>query len=120
MRGMLFAGSAREGHAGTLLLLQQQQQQQGLAAGKVSGAGGLWEPTSVLDHRHSPSPSPPTSASTLSSPLGAATAGVAALAGANAKNVSPPPPAAAWPGGAAAEEAAVGRGRQGGVAAHAA
>ena len=38
MRGMLFAGSAREGHAGTLLLLQlQQQQQQGLAAGKVSG-----------------------------------------------------------------------------------
>ncbi|KAG2539481.1 scarecrow-like protein 6 [Panicum virgatum] len=107
MRGMLFAGSAREGHAGTLLLLQQQQQQ-GLAAGKVSGVGGLWEPTSVLDQRHSPSPSPPTSASTLSSPLGAATAGVAALAGANAKNVSPPPQAAAWPGGAAAEEAAVG------------
>ncbi|TVU01611.1 hypothetical protein EJB05_52914, partial [Eragrostis curvula] len=106
MRGMLFAGSTREGHAGTLLQLQQQQQ--GLAAGKVSGAGGLWEPTSVLDHRHSPSPSPPTSASTLSSPLGAATAGVAALAGPNAKNVSPPPVAGAWPGGAAAEEAAAG------------
>ncbi|XP_062205905.1 scarecrow-like protein 6 [Phragmites australis] len=105
MRGMPFAGSAREGHAGTLLLLQQQQ---GLAAGKVFGAGGLWEPTSVLDHRPSPSPSPPTSASTLSSPLGAATAGVAALAGSNAKNISPPPVAAAWPGGAAAEEAAAG------------
>ncbi|OEL28834.1 Scarecrow-like protein 6 [Dichanthelium oligosanthes] len=106
---MPFAGSAREGHAGTLLqLLQQQQQHQGLAAGKVSGAGGLWEPTSVLDHRHSPSPSPPNSVSTLSSPLGAATAGVAALAGASAKNVSPPPPAAAWPGGAAGEDAAAG------------
>ncbi|XP_062201303.1 scarecrow-like protein 6 [Phragmites australis] len=103
MRGMPFAGSARQGDAGTLLLLQQQQ---GLTAGKVSGTGGLWEPTSVLDHRHSPSPSPPTSTSTLSSPLGAATAGVAALAGANAKNVSPPPVAAAWPGGAAGEEAA--------------
>ncbi|CAD6211995.1 unnamed protein product [Miscanthus lutarioriparius] len=101
---MLFAGSAREGHAGTLL----QQQRQGLAAGKVSGAGDLWEPTSVLDHRHSPSPSPPTSVSTLSSPLGAATAGVAALAGANAKNVSPPPVAAAWPGGGAGEEAVAG------------
>ncbi|EER91968.1 hypothetical protein BDA96_01G325800 [Sorghum bicolor] len=106
MRGMLFAGSAREGHAGTLL--QQQQQRQGLAAGKVSGAGDLWEPTSVLDHRHSPSPSPPTSVSTLSSPLGAATAGVAALAGANAKNVSPPPVAAAWPGGGPGEEAVAG------------
>jgi hypothetical protein len=63
----------------------------------------------VLDHRHSPSPSPPTSASTLSSPLGTATAGVAALAlaGPNAKNhVSPPPPVAAgaWPGGKAAVE----------------
>lgn len=102
---MPLAGSAREGHAGTLLLLHQQQ---GLAAGKVSTACGLWEPNSVLDHRHSPSPSPPTSASTLSSPLGAATAGVAALAGANAKNVSPPPAAAAWPGGAAGEEAAAG------------
>jgi hypothetical protein len=58
----------------------------------------------VLDHRHSPSP--PTSASTLSSPLGTTTAGVAALAGPNAKNhVSPPPAAAgAWPGGAAAVE----------------
>ncbi|XP_004983723.1 scarecrow-like protein 6 isoform X1 [Setaria italica] len=108
MRGMPFAGSAREGHAGTLLLLQQQQQQQGLAAGKFSVAAGLWEPTSVLDHRHSPSPSPPNSASTLSSPLGAATAGVAALAGANAKNVSPPPQAAAWPGGAPGEDAAAG------------
>ncbi|WVZ57572.1 hypothetical protein U9M48_007941 [Paspalum notatum var. saurae] len=107
MRGMPFAGSAREGHAGTQLLLLQQ----GLAAGKVSGAAaGFWEPTSVLDHRHSPSRSPPTSASTLSSPLGAATAaGVATLAGANAKNnVSPPPlpAAAAWPGGVAGEEAA--------------
>lgn len=89
MRGMLFAGSAREGHAGTLLQLQHQRQ--GLAAGKLSGAGDLWEPTSVLDRRHSPSPSPPTSVPTLSSPLGAATAGVAALAGANAKNVSPLP-----------------------------
>ncbi|KAL6642733.1 hypothetical protein ACP70R_020914 [Stipagrostis hirtigluma subsp. patula] len=107
MRGMPFAGSAGEGHAGTLLL--QLQHQQGLAAGKVSGAGGLWEPTSVLDHRHSPSPSPPTSASTLSSPLGAATAGVAALAGANTKNVSPPPqPPAAWQGGGVGEEAAAG------------
>ncbi|KAJ1296338.1 hypothetical protein BS78_01G292900 [Paspalum vaginatum] len=103
MRGMPFAGSAREGHAGTLQLLQQ-----GLAAGKLSGACGFWEPTSVLDHRHSPSPSPPAPAYTLSSPLGAATAGVAALAGANAKNVSPPPvaAAAAWPGGAAGVEAA--------------
>ncbi|CAN6324623.1 unnamed protein product [Urochloa humidicola] len=107
MRGMPFAGSAREGHAGTLLLLQQQQQ--GLTAGKLSVAGGLWEPTSVLDHRHSPSPSPPNSASTLSSPLGAATAGVAALAGANAKNVSPPPQAAAWPGG---EDASAGGGKE--------
>ncbi|KAL6906430.1 hypothetical protein ACP4OV_004031 [Aristida adscensionis] len=107
MRGMPFAGSAGEGHAGTLLQLLQHHQQQGLAAGKVSG--GLWEPTSVLDHRHSPSPSPPTSASTLSSPLGAATAGVAALAGANAKNISPPPPpGAAWQGGAAGEDAAAG------------
>ncbi|KAF0928641.1 hypothetical protein E2562_006075 [Oryza meyeriana var. granulata] len=101
MRGMPFGGSAREGHAGTLLLQQQQQLQLlqgvGLAAGKVSsGAGGFWEPRSVLDHRHSRSPSPPTSASTLSSTLGAA-ADVAALAGANAKNVSPP--AAGWPGG---------------------
>ncbi|XP_062213868.1 scarecrow-like protein 6 [Phragmites australis] len=49
----------------------------------------FWDLTSVLDHR----PSPPTSASTLSSPLG----DVAALAGANAKSVSPPPPA--WPAG---------------------
>lgn len=108
MRGMLFAGSAREGHAGTLLQLQHQRQ--GLAAGKLSGAGDLWEPTSVLDRRHSPSPSPPTSVPTLSSPLGAATAGVAALAGANAKNVSPPPvaAAAAWPGGGGAEEAVAG------------
>ncbi|KAG8083866.1 hypothetical protein GUJ93_ZPchr0010g9702 [Zizania palustris] len=106
MRGMPLAGSAREGHAGTLLLQQQQGLPVfGLAAGKVSGADGFWEPTSVLDHRHSPSPSPPTSASTLSSPLGAA-ADVAALAGSNAKNVSPPP--AGWPGGAAGEEAAVG------------
>ncbi|CAN6284007.1 unnamed protein product [Urochloa humidicola] len=113
MRGMPFAGSAREGHAGTLLLLQQQQQEGLLAAGKLSVAGGLWEPTSVLDQRHSPSPSPPNSASTLSSPLGAATAGVAALAGANAKNVSPPPQAAPWPGGAAAgDDAAAGGGKE--------
>ncbi|CAL4923720.1 unnamed protein product [Urochloa decumbens] len=111
MRGMPFAGSAREGHAGNTLLLLQQQQ--GLAAGKLSVAGGLWEPTSVLDQRHSPSPSPPNSASTLSSPLGAATAGVAALAGANAKNVSPPPQAAgAWPGGAAGDDAAAGGGKE--------
>jgi hypothetical protein len=107
MRGILFASSTREGHAGTLLL----QQQQGLLDKVVSGGGGqlIWEHTSVLDHRHSPSPSPPTSASTLSSPLGTATAGVAALAlaGPNAKNhVSPPPPVAAgaWPGGKAAVE----------------
>jgi hypothetical protein len=111
---MLFAGSTREGHSGTLLL----QQQQGLIDKVVSGGGGglIWEPTSVLDHRHSPSPSPPTSASTLSSPLGTATAGVAALAGPNAKNhVSPPPPVAgAWPGGSAAveEAAAPGGGRE--------
>lgn len=102
---MLFAGSTREGHAGSLLLLQQQQLLQGQGGGlldtKVVPVGGLWEPTSVLEQRHSPSPSPPTSASTLSSPLGTATAGVAALAGPNAaKNVSPPPVAAGpWPGG---------------------
>ncbi|KAM0880539.1 hypothetical protein ACQ4PT_033489 [Festuca glaucescens] len=87
MRGMPFAG---EGHErGSLLLLQQQQQLQLQGIAKVSG--GFWEPTSVLDRRHSPSPSPPASA--LSSE-------VATLAG--GKNVSPPPQA--WPGG---EEAGV-------------
>ncbi|XP_040383879.1 scarecrow-like protein 6 [Oryza brachyantha] len=116
MRGMPFGGSAREGHAGTLHILQGGL---GLAAAKVvsgAGAGGFWEPRSVLDHRHSPSPSPPTSASTLSSPLGAA-ADVAALAGANAKNVSPPP--VGWPGaggggggGAAGEEVANAGGKE--------
>ncbi|KAG8092490.1 hypothetical protein GUJ93_ZPchr0012g20130 [Zizania palustris] len=87
---MPFAGSGREGHEGTLRLLLLQQQglhALGLTAGKVSRAGDFWEPTSVLDHQNSPSPSPPNSASTLSSPLGAA-ADVAALAGAHAKNVS--------------------------------
>ncbi|EEE51369.1 hypothetical protein OsJ_32390 [Oryza sativa Japonica Group] len=99
---MPFGGSAREGHAGTLL---QHHLIHGVglaAAGKLvssssaaaaaAGAGGFWEPRSVLDHRHSPSPSPPTSASTLSSPL----ADVAALAGANAKNVSVSPPPPGW------------------------
>uniref|UniRef100_A0A0E0MAG6 Uncharacterized protein n=1 Tax=Oryza punctata TaxID=4537 RepID=A0A0E0MAG6_ORYPU len=121
---MPFGGSAREGHAGTLLLQHQLIRGVGLAAaGKVvsssaaaaaaaaAGAGGFWEPRSVLDHRHSPSPSPPTSASTLSSPL----ADVAALAGANAKNVSVSvsPPAAGWGtgggggGGAGGEEVVV-------------
>ena len=102
MRGMPFGGSAREGHAGTLL---QHHLIHGVglaAAGKLvssssaaaadAGAGVFWEPRSVLDHRHSPSPSPPTSASTLSSPL----ADVAALAGANAKNVSVSPPPPGW------------------------
>jgi hypothetical protein len=84
---MPFAGEGHE-ERGSLLLLQQQQPPQGIA--KVSG-GFSWEPTSVLDRRHSPSPSPP--ASTLSSE-------VATLAG--GKNVSPPPQA--WPGG---EEAGV-------------
>ncbi|KAM0903897.1 hypothetical protein ACQ4PT_018369 [Festuca glaucescens] len=86
---------AGEGHhRGSLLLLQQQQQLvHGIA--KVSAGSAFWEPTSVLDRRHSPSPSPPSSASALSSE-------VATLAG--AKNVSPPPPPQAWPGG---EEAGV-------------
>lgn len=98
MRGMPFAG---ESHAGIQLLLLQQQQQGVLAGGgKVSSGGALWEPTSVLDLRHSPSPSPPvSSASTLSS------SEVAALAGGDAKNVSPTPQQA-WPGGAGGEDAA--------------
>ncbi|VAH06099.1 unnamed protein product [Triticum turgidum subsp. durum] len=86
MRGMPFAG---EGHAGRL------QQQPKLSA-------GFWaEPTSVLDRRHSPSPSPPSEASALSS------SEVASLApGGDAKNVSPPPQQhQAWPPG---EDAATG------------
>ncbi|XP_047096471.1 scarecrow-like protein 6 [Lolium rigidum] len=86
MRGMPVAG---EGHDGGSLLLLQQQQHLLHGIAKVSAGGAFWEePTSVLDHRHSPSPSPPASA--LSSE-------VATLAG--AKNVSPPPPPQAWPGG---------------------
>ncbi|VAH17931.1 unnamed protein product [Triticum turgidum subsp. durum] len=86
MRGMPFAG---EGHAGTL-------QQPKLSA-------GFWaEPTSVLDRRHSPSPSPPSEASALSSE-------VASLApGGDAKNVSPPPQQQAWPAGEDATAAAPG------------
>uniref|UniRef100_A0ACD5U5A9 Uncharacterized protein n=1 Tax=Avena sativa TaxID=4498 RepID=A0ACD5U5A9_AVESA len=80
MRGMPFAAER-----GSLLLLPQQQQPQEIIA-KVSGAG-FWEPTSVLDRRHSPSPSPP--ASTLSSD-------VATLAGGNSVS---PPPHQPWPAG---------------------
>lgn len=70
---------AAEGHAGRL----QQP--------KLSG--GFWaEPTSVLDRRHSPSPSPPSSASTLSSEV------ASLVGGGDAKNASPPPPQA-WPAG---------------------